>query len=153
MDALKNTALMLLFASVMGLIYYFLLPSGKISQTAKSVLSVFMLLCVMQPLFSFMNMEMPEISIDVYNNFAELDENFISAAKNTVINEIDFVIKKYTETPYNIDVSVNIFSDKSIDIEQVRIVFDKGFIPPAGMEEELFSALGIKPIVSAREEE
>ncbi|MCH5198796.1 MAG: hypothetical protein J1E34_07815 [Oscillospiraceae bacterium] len=153
METLKNTALMLLFAAVMGLIYYFLLPSGKISQTAKSVLSVFMLLVVMQPLFSFMNMEMPDIDLYAYGDFAELDDNFISAAKNAVISQIDGVIKKYTETPYNIEVPVNISENRSIDIEQVRIVFNKGFIPEEEMKEELFFALGAEPLISVREDE
>lgn len=153
METLKNTALLLLFASVMGLIYYFLLPSGKISQTAKSVLSVFMLLCAMEPLFSFMNMEMPDIDFYAYNDFADLDDEFISAAKKTVISKIDGVIKKYTETPYDIEVSVNISADRSIDIEQVRIIFDKGFVPAGEMKEELALTLGTEPLISAREEE
>lgn len=153
METLKNTALMLLFASVMGLIYYFLLPSGKVSQTAKSVLSVFMLLCVMGPLFSFMNMEMPDIYLDSYNDFADLDGEFIAVAKKTVINEIDGVIKKYTETPYDIEVSVNISANKSIDIEQVRIVFDEGYVLYEEMQEELTLTLGAKPLISVRGEE
>lgn len=153
MESLKNTALLLLFASVMGLIYYFLLPSGKISQTAKSVFSVFMLLCVIGPLFSFMNMELPDIDIEAYNDFAELDENFISAVKNTVISQIDGVIKKYTEAPYDIEVSVNISSDKSINIEQVRIIFDSGFVVSEKMKDELSVKLGTEPIISEREEE
>jgi len=153
MEAVKNSALMLLYASVMGLIYYFLLPSGKISQTAKSVLSVFMLLCVIQPLFSFMNMELPGINLQEYEKFEDIDGELISAAENTVTSLIDSVVKKYCDEPYSIDVSVNILSDKSINIKQVRIVFEKGFIPEEEMINELELILGAPPEISVREEE
>ena len=53
MKELREWALMLVFISLASFIYWYLLPSGRISETAKAVVSVLAVASVCVPVFSF----------------------------------------------------------------------------------------------------
>lgn len=153
MEALKQLALMLVFCAAAGFIYYFLLPSGKISQTAKSVMSVFFLLCVLSPLFSFLGQELPSFGSAQPEAFPAYDEAFAEAAKRSVLAEADRVISQYTEIPYEISVDVHISDGDIINIEQIGIMFDEAPADPGGLAQALREALGAIPVITVREGE
>ena len=58
MASLKEFAVMMVFVSVAGFIYCFLLPAGGVSRMAKNLLSAIFLLLVLSPLFSFVGREL-----------------------------------------------------------------------------------------------
>ena len=154
MEALKNFALMLVFLSAAGLIYYFLLPSGKVSQTAKSVLSVFFLLAVVTPLFSLSDALAPAFSFEAgYSEQTDFDEPYLDAAKAAIIQLIGGTVREYTDEAYEVSVEAHIGADRSIEIEQVNILFDAEPPDRGALTAALQSALGFAPALTVREGE
>ena len=151
--ALRDLALMLLFCAAAGLIYYFLLPSGKLSQTAKSVLSVFFLLCVLSPLFSFLGQELPDFGAAQSEAGTAYDDVFIEAAKKTALREIGAVIEAYTDIAYQIELDVHISGASDIEIKQVRVTFDAAPADSGALEQALTDLIGTAPVITAREDE
>ena len=64
MEEIKTWGIFLLFLSAGSLIYCFLLPSGSISKTAKSVISIVLMTLVFMPMFS------------VFSSFSFADADF-----------------------------------------------------------------------------
>ena len=153
MEQLKQFALMLVFLSAAGLIYYFLLPSGRVSQTAKSILSVFFLLAALGPLFSLTTSLTPAFSFEAQSDAFVYDEAMVDAAKAAVVRRIADVISSYTDTPCEISVSANIGTDYSIEIEQVNILFDADVQNSGTISLALREALGFAPVLTVREGE
>ena len=153
MQELKQFAVMLVFLSAAGLIYYFLLPSGKVSQTAKAILSVCFLLAALSPLFSLAANISPTFSFEEKSVSSAFDGSVTDAAKVALVRQIEAVIAGYTDMPCEVSVSANIGEDYSIEIEQVNILFDAE-VPDAGaLKEALNAALGFQPVLTVREDE
>ena len=153
MEELKRFALMLVFCAAAGLIYYLLLPSGSVSQTAKGVLSALMLLCVLAPLFSFLGQELPRFSFADETNIFYDGDTWVEAAKNTVKRTVRDVVLQYTSLPYDLQIDAHITSGYGIDIKQVRLVFDRDFNSRGDLTLALAQALGVTPLVDVAEEE
>ncbi|MBQ7638642.1 MAG: hypothetical protein IJS90_07060 [Clostridia bacterium] len=107
----------------------------------------------MQPLFSFFEIELPRFDSDKTAEFADLDAYFTEQVKSEVVSVVSDVVKKYAKTPCDIEVFVNISEDRSINIEQVRLIFDKNAVYDVRLEKELEAFLGIRPEIVMREEE
>ena len=153
MEALKQLSLLLLFGSAAAMIVWFLLPSGGVSRTAKSVISVFMLLCALLPLYSFKNLSWPRFSAASDAPEADYGELFTSAVKQALGAKVKEVVTKYTDVHYLIVAGVHINGDHSIEIEQVRIVFDYPVENAGALVADLTEALGLEPVLAYREGE
>lgn len=146
MEELKNWGIMLIFISSGTLIYCFLLPSGNISKTAKTVLSICVLSLVCMPMFgvfsSFSDMdtvfyEPPEIE--------DYGDIYIESAKNATENLIKEIVRKYTSVPYKTEIFIDKTEDSSINIEYVGITFSAKPQHEKDMREALYDALLIIP--------
>ena len=141
MDKLKSFALMLLFVSAALAAVTFLLPSGRISKSAKAVFSVFMTLCVVAPLFAL---------LDIFSGFEapDITENgsgFAAAAEEKIKDALGAEIDRRTDIPYNISLNTDIGGDFVINIESVRISFSER---PENLDEIAFALekeLGFMP--------
>ncbi len=153
MQELKLFAVMLVFLSAAGLIYYFLLPSGKVSQTAKAILSVCFLLAALSPLFSLASNVSPTFSFEEKSVSSAFDGNVTDAAKAALVRQIEAVIAEYTDVPCEVSVSAHIGEDYSIEIEQVNILFDAEIPDEGALREALHEALGFQPVLTVREDE
>ena len=153
MQELKQFAVMLVFLSAAGLIYYFLLPSGRVSRTAKSILSVCFLLAALSPLFSLASNVSPVFSFEESSIGSAFDGNVIDAAKAALVRQIESVIAGYTDTPCEVSVSAHIGEDHSIEIEQVNILFDAEIPDVGALKDALREALGFQPVLTVREDE
>ena len=152
MEALKHTALLLLYVAAAGFIYYFLLPSGRLSQTAKCVFAAFMLLCVLQPLFGLLRQPAAAVSAASASfNAADYGAPYAAAAERTVKRQIKEIVERHTDEAYEIYVSAHITPSLVIDIEQVRLRFRAA--PPEweALRQELASALGSAPELEVQE--
>ena len=154
METLRSFSLMMVFVAFMSVIYYFLLPSGNISRTAKSVLSAVTLACVLIPLFSVFE------GFTVFKNAYEPDGGtisperysyFVKQGKQAVDAVIEETVRKYTDIPYKTEIEVNISDDMSINIESVRIIFAERFEGMSDLMYELKNLLGIPPEASTED--
>ena len=152
MEELKTFALMLVFCAAAGLVYYLLLPSGGVSDTAKGALSALLLLCVLLPLFSFFRMELPSFSAAENTVAAEGGEILLSAAEAQVRQVIETVARAYTDLPFETEIVMHITEDNGINMEQVRLTFPREFGERAALTEALSKALGVPPEVEIRED-
>ena len=152
MEVLKKISLLLLFCSAAAMIVRFLLPSGRISQTAKGAISVVLLFCTLSPLFSLsLQQTAPRFELPAETPEIGYDELFFSAVEHTLRQQIARAVDGYTNAPYQIVASVHIGEDRSIQIEQVRILFDCVLEKPDALLEALTSALGFEPVLVYRE--
>lgn len=151
MDKLKNFALMLLFVSAALAAVTFLLPSGRISKSAKAVLSVFMTLCVASPIFGVIGKNGDARALlDIFSGFEtpDITENgnaFAKAAEEKITDALSTEIRQHTNIPYNIFLSTDIGEDFIINIESVRIQFSER---PDNLDEIAFALekeLGFMP--------
>lgn len=147
MEELKNWALTLVFISVASLLYYFILPSGTVSKTAKSVISVLALCAVCLPLFSVFGTN--GFSSEIFSESAPEPsvpyDYYAAAARQRVEELIAGEIKKYTSVPYETEIDINIGEDNSIIIEHVRIIFSAQPQREDSLRKALFELLGIQP--------
>lgn len=146
MEEIKGFGLMLLFVSAGSLIYCFLLPSGAVSKTAKTIISTVLMTLVFLPLFSvFGSLSEEDFSLsgsygtEDYNSFLE---EAVKAATEDVIKK---TVRKFTNVPFETEIFVNKTEDGNINIEYVGITFSAKPQYEKEMTEALISALGIIP--------
>ena len=151
MDEIRTFALMLVFCAAAGLVYYLLLPSGKVSETAKGVLSAVLLLCVLAPLFSFMHIELPAFPEARTENYAENGDILLAAAERAVRQTAESVVRQFTALPYETEIRMHITEDYGIEIEQVRLIFSAEPEDVGTLRQALTEALGTAPEVVIRE--
>ncbi|MBQ2759783.1 MAG: hypothetical protein IJE93_08455 [Clostridia bacterium] len=121
-------AILLLFVSVGGYIYYYLLPSSSVSDTAKAVLCVFSLSAVCAPLFgAFSDINTDIFDFEAYSTMNEEEalSFYAQQALKTVEEKTAEAVQKYTAVPYKLETDVNISEDYSINIEYIRLIFEK----------------------------
>lgn len=146
MEEIKSFGLMLLFVSAGSLIYCFLLPSGAVSKTAKSVISILLMSLVFLPLFSVFGSVSTEdfglsgsYKTEDYNSYLE---ESVKAVTRDVIKE---TVVKFTNVPYKTEIFVNKSEEGNINIEYVGITFSAKPQFEKEMTEALTAALGIIP--------
>ena len=119
---------MLVFIALSSFIYYYLLPSGRVSDTAKTVFSLLTVTAVCLPLFGFIDSDVSLFSFpsdkDGTETHAPLDY-YADIAVKTVEEKVTLIVKKYTHNSFVIETDVNITDDMCIDIKQVTILFEK----------------------------
>ena len=138
------------------MLYYYLLPAGNLSKTAKSVLSAVTLAVVLVPLFSavqslktadfkILGAEEPSVSVE-YDAYVKEGERIVRAL-------VDETVQKYTDVPYETEIEVHILEDMRIDIVNVRIRFAQRFAGLSDLAYALKTQLGIAPVVETEAEE
>lgn len=144
MEELKNWGFLLLFISAGSLIYCFLLPSGGVSKTAKSVISVAVIISLSLPLFNvFGNFSAESFIFEEAPEIENYDEHIIEAARNAVENTVHETVIKYTTVPYETEIFIDNNKENGINIEYVGIVFSAEPQREKELREALFDALGI----------
>lgn len=146
MEELKNWGIMLIFISSGTLIYCFLLPAGNVSKTAKTVLSICVLSCVLLPLFGVYNaFTDANISFSDIPEIEDYDDIYIESARTATENVIKETVRKYTSVPYETEIFIDKTEDGSINIEYVEITFSAKPQHESELREALYDALLIIP--------
>jgi len=146
MAELKNWGLLLLFLSAGSLIYCFLLPSGTVSKTAKSVISVVLMSLVFLPLFSaFGNMNSDEFGLSGEYETENYDYFLEESVRTAAEEVIRTTVRKFTAVPYKTEIFINKTEDGSINIEYVGITFEAKPQFEEKLGDALYEALGIIP--------
>lgn len=146
MEAIKNWGLMLLFVSAGSIIYCFLLPSGNISKTAKSVMSVVILSCICMPVFGvFTAFRGSDFSFSQPPEVSEPEDAVKKQAENAVNTVIREIIRKYTTVPYETEIFIDKTEDNSINIEYIGIIFSAKPQNEKEIREALYDAFSLMP--------
>ncbi|MBO5396391.1 MAG: hypothetical protein J6A97_05865 [Clostridia bacterium] len=146
MAELKNWGLLLLFLSAGSLIYCFLLPSGTVSKTAKSVISVVLMSLVFLPLFSaFGNMNSDDFGLSGEYETENYDYFLEESVRTAAEEVIRTTVRKFTAVPYKTEIFINKTEDGSINIEYVGITFEAKPQFEEKLGDALYEALGIIP--------
>ncbi len=137
---------MLLFISAGSLIYCFLLPSGAVSKTAKSVISIVLMSLIFMPLFSVVA-SLSEEDFSLSGSYETENYNsYLEESVKTVTKEvIRETVLKFTNVPYKTEIFVNKNESGNINIEYVGITFSAKPQYEKEMTEALTAALGIIP--------
>lgn len=147
-ERLKTWALCLVFIALASFIYYYLLPSGKVSQTAKTVISLVTVLAVCVPLFGFFEKGSTVFSDFSFSAETEIFEPYSYYAhitETTVNDKVSLLVRQHTDIPFFIETQINISSDNCIDIEQVTVVFEKYPEKLPELSQNIEKELGISP--------
>ncbi len=146
MEEIKNWGLMLLFVSAGCMIYYFLLPSGSVSKTAKTAVSAIILGVICLPVFGFGEYS-GSFSFEENDppRTESFDEMIIESAKTAVENIIDETLSAFGELEYRTEVFIDKNDDGSININRVNIIFARRPDNEREIREQLKEKLGIMP--------
>lgn len=154
MDTLRGWAVMLVFIALSGFIYYYLLPSGRVSDTAKAVFSVMTVAAVCLPLFGFFDGSARLFSElgagGGGESYAPFDA-YADIARATVEEKLSLAVKKYTDGEFIIETDINISDGMCIDIKQVSVIFEKYPEKLPELSLEIEDMLGITPHFILRE--
>lgn len=128
-EKLKTFSLLLVFVSAAGCVYYFLLPSGNISKTAKRILSVFLLSAAVFPLFSlFSSTGTGSLPFAEPAATAAADtEPLLRETEAALRREAERIVRNYTETPCEIRAEIHITEDYGINLERLTVTFERDF--------------------------
>ena len=146
-ELLRSFVLLLVFLSVTGGIYLYLLPEGGLSETAASVLSAVTLVCVLSPLFGLaQRLKGFDFSFALPAETAATDPAPLeAAARETAERLIGETVRRYTDEPYRVELTVHTDADYRIDIQRVRLVFERRFPELTDLAYALRTALGADP--------
>lgn len=145
MQTLKVAALGLVFVSAACCIYYYLLPEGGVSRTARRILSVFFLACVLSPLFSVFNAlgSFASFSLPEETGTLQTNPGPLAAAGEAAVREAaEALIRAKTDVPFEIRISVHITETGGIDIERLHVRFEREFNGREDLAAALREALG-----------
>ena len=146
MEELKDWGLLLLFLSAGSLIYCFLLPSGTVSKTAKSVISVVLMSLVFIPMFSsFGNISTEDFGLSGEYETENYDYLLEDGVRASVEEVIKTTVRKFTSVPCKTEIFINKAEDGSINIEYVGITFEAKPQAEEKLRDALCEALGIIP--------
>ncbi len=154
-EFLRSFVLLLIFLSVVGGIYLFLLPEGGLSETAAAVLSAVTLVCALSPLFGLARrLQGAELSFSPSVETRAADPALLEdAGRETVERVIGDALRQSTDVHYRTELTVHIGEDYGIDIQRVRLVFARRFPEEAEAAAALRAALGIDPEIGFEAEE
>lgn len=146
MENIRSWALMLIFISAGSLIYCFLLPSGNVSKTAKSVISLVVLSSVCLPVFgAFSSFESNDFSFSSPPPVYDFDDVLLQTVKTETENIIRETVIKYTNVPYKTEILIDKTEDGSININYVGITFSAKPQREKEIREALFERLSLMP--------
>lgn len=154
-EQIRVWALLLLFVAAGGYIYYYLLPSSSVSDTAKAVLCVATLTAVCMPLFgAFSDISGEIFDFEAYSTLNEEDalRSYAQTAREIVEEKARETIEKYTSAEYNLETDINISDDYSINIEYIRLVFEKDIGDTYELSRALEDVFGFIPEITVRDE-
>ena len=143
LSSLSAFSLLLLLAGVLTLVFDFLLPSGAVSETARSALTVLLLLCVFLPLLPLLDAALPALP-ELPTESVPSDEALRSSVSGTLEELSRPVIEKYTAQPFLFTVRAHTAEDGGIDISVVEILFDAEFDGAPALARELIDLLGVR---------
>lgn len=151
MENIRIWAQLLIFISIACLIYYYLLPSGNISQTAKAVMSAVVLAALCVPLLGGvqnLSFNFSEEGAGNSENISSYMDYYIETAKRKTAEVIDEIVKKHTETDYKIEIDINIGEDNCINIEQARLIFEDEIQSSGELKRNIRIETGIEAQIS-----
>ena len=125
MEILRTWALTLLFTAAGCFVFYFILPSGGLSKTAKSVISAVSLAAVMLPFFGIAG-KLSDVSFDFSFTEPETDavpEYYLTAAEEAVSSVVREIILEYTSVPCEISVSVHAGEGQEVIADRIVLIF------------------------------
>ena len=128
MDALRQFALFLLFSAVVMGAVTFVLPHGRLTETAKSVLTVTVFFAVLQFLPAFrLRLPVPA-SAGGYDadDFSAAAEVAGAAAERLMNGVLAERLRTVTNAPYTASFALHIDGDMRIDLQRLEIVFPSG---------------------------
>ena len=154
-EQIKIWAILLLFVSVGGYIYYYLLPSSSVSDTAKAVLCVFSLSAVCVPLFgAFSGIDSDIFDFESYSTMNEEDalEFYADTARKTIEENTLATVQQYTSVSYKLETDINISDDYSINIEYIHLIFEKEIGDTYDLARALEEVFGFIPEITVQNE-
>lgn len=155
-ESIGSWAVMLVFMAASSLVYHCLLPSGRISKTAGTLMSLLTVLCVMLPLYGIIAKNGEELMspfsfnaedtsmYEPYSRYAEI-------AKEALREQLSVIIERYTREEYRIEAEINISEDGCIDIKQVSVMFEKYPEKIEELSSEIEAVLGTVPVFGLKE--
>lgn len=148
MEAVKNWGIMLIFLSAGCFIYYFLLPSGSVSKTVKSVASLTVMTLIFVPVFSAvsaLSYIIPDFSSPpgIVSPEKAIKEE-VTKRLNGIISD---TVTEISDISYKSEIFIDIEEDGSIHIRQVELTF--AVLPPEirKIKEALYEKLSIMPVI------
>lgn len=146
MNTLKEWGLLFLFVCAGSLVYCFLIPSGNISKTVRSVVSVIVLMSVCIPVAGLFDTDIRDWDfIEKAETVPDMGEVFAEEIKASVNELIADEIKKYTTVSYKTEIIIDKNEDGSINIGYIGIIFSCEPQRKNELREALFSVLGLMP--------
>lgn len=149
MEELKSWGLLLLYISAGSLIYCFLLPSGGVSKTAKSVISLCVTVSLALPLFNSLGkLKGIDFTFEVPTEIRKYDDFVMLSAENAIEELIKENVLKFTNVPYKTDIIIDKVEDGSINIGYVGLIFSSKPLREDELREALFQVLGVPVNIS-----
>lgn len=152
MQSLRQMALLPLFLAAGCFVYYYLVPSGGLSKSVRCVLSVIFLtsVCLLFCKISD-NIGLPDYSPEQYQT--EIEQPYVfyeNAAKKLAEKTAADIVKRYTNVPVEIQVSVSSEENDIIRILSVELLFDALPEGKEKMTEELTKEFGFVPVIRVK---
>ena len=126
------------------------------SSAAKAVLCVFSLSAVCAPLFGAFS----EINADIFDfevySMMNADDALVfyaDAARKTIEEQALEIVRKYTSVSYKLETDINISEDYSINIEYIRLIFEKEIGDTYELSRALEEAFGFIPEITVQNEQ
>ncbi len=144
MEELQSWGLLLLYMSAGSLIYCFLLPSGSVSKTAKSVISLCVTVSLSLPLFNTLGkLKGTDFSFEIPAEIREYDSYIISSAEAAVEELIKEKVLEFTNVPYKTEIIIDKVENGSINIGYVSLIFSAKPLREEELRDALFQVLGV----------
>lgn len=113
------------------------------------------LTAVCVPLFGVFS----DINTDIFNfeaystmNEEEAMEYYAQTARKTVETKADETVQKYTSVDYKLETEINISEDYSINIEYIRLIFEKEIGDTYELSRALEDVFGFIPEITVQNE-
>lgn len=130
MGNLKVWILSICISSVVGGIFYVLVPDGSLGKTVKVVITVFLLSCVILPFSrNKIDFSVDDFSIDTENKYSEILQNNITDKMKEIITEnISSILKKRKCEFETIEITTDKNENSDIYIKEITIKLPKKYL-------------------------
>lgn len=151
MDAIKEWSLGLCYVSCACMIAYYILPSGKLTESTKRIISVLCLSALTIPLITG-GMSLPEIDFDPPGNDAtdisgQISGQLCTAAESRIKSALEASVNSLYSGEYEIFVTADIQPDNSILINEIRVVLHSGEGDVRAVRSQIEVDAGITPVI------
>ena len=129
MDNIKMWILSICISSIVGGVFYIIVPDGSLGKTVKVVITVFLLSCVILPFSgNKIDFTVDDFDIDTNNKYSEILKNNITDKMKEIITEnISSVLKKRKYDYRSIEINTDKNENSDIYIKEIIIVLPKKY--------------------------